>query len=205
MANSNINIDELAKKLNITIDKSKDAIIIIDPKLKFGGYDLPISENNYCIPENKPEKSHFPMKASHLIPGTVISFAFICLCLLNCAPPEEFGNNHDDDEKVKQGVTTLAWMVQNCLLSCIAIWALIGMGIALIYSILLYTFVDFSDGKLINPSVPNQKLETTFSRIHLAVPTICVLVQCSFLVVALLLAALAKWLFFIQARSHKVD
>jgi NhaP-type Na+/H+ or K+/H+ antiporter len=68
--------------------------------------------------------------------------------------------------------------LKQVFLTCTVIWSVIGACMALIYFILMISFVEgLSEDKK-----------------HVAVPTICVVIQCGLLVLGLFAGFYAKWL-----------
>lgn len=145
-------------------------------KINVGGYQIPIPpEDNPCMPQYKPEKKHFPMKLSHWIPGIVISLAYCCMGMFTFRDVRQ----HDIEMPGvdKSETDCLLMCCKSLLMMCTVVWASVGFLTALIYLILMVSFVD----------------QLSEDKKHVAVPTICVLVQCFLLVLGLLTGFVAKW------------
>lgn len=145
-------------------------------KINVAGYNVPIpAEDNPCMPPNKPERRHFPMKLSHWIPGIIISLAYCCMCGFT------FKDVTQTDIEVagvsKQECDCCLVCVKSLLLMCSVAWASIGLIMAILYFILMISFVDVLEE----------------AKKHIAVPTVCVVIQCGLLVFGLIIGFLAKW------------
>jgi hypothetical protein len=145
-------------------------------KINVAGYRIPIPpEDNPCMPQYKPEKKHFPMKFSHWIPGIIISLAYCCMGGFT------FRDVRENDIEIagvdKTECDCYLMCCKSLLMMCTVVWAAVGLLTAFIYLILMVSFVD----------------ELGDNKKHVAVPTICVLIQCTLLVFGLITGFVAKW------------
>lgn len=118
------------------------------------------------------------MKASHWIPGIIISLSFLCMCGFTFRPITEDSIEAPDNVSARE-IASYCACLKNAFLLCTVSWASIGLFVAIIYFILMVSFVDVrGEGQA-----------------HVSVPTVCVVIQCFMLVGSLCTGFLSKWLY----------
>lgn len=117
------------------------------------------------------------MKASHWIPGIIISFAMICLGMYTLRDINEESIDMPEDTN-RQNAATYCSCLNWLLLRMAIVWASVGVFVAIIYLIQMISFVDVRG--------PGQG--------HVSVPTVCVVIQCGMLITSMCLGFYSKWL-----------
>lgn len=143
-----------------------------------------------CMP-SKPIRRYFPMKVSYYIPGIMLTIAFCCMMAYTFRPYrtgvdlERNAATCCDDVDDDECMSFMRCCKQSVLI-CTVCWGTIGLFIALIFVVMMMSFVEVM--------VHDQQ--------HVMVPALSVLIQCMLLVLATMFGFLAKWLGYRESIGH---
>jgi hypothetical protein len=144
-----------------------------------------------CFRHGRAVRMHFPTKLHHWIPPLILSIVFAMVTCFQfrrvrntvaCFPEEE-------SESDKQQCVAVCNMVRYVFLFCTACFWAIGLIVAIVFLILMLTFVDVN----------------TENKKHATVPALTMFGACLLLSVAIALFCCGKWLWVRERNNQSWD